>query len=78
MVTYRGVEDGSSRLIAFGVDDNQSGAYHDMGTWCNFTFTEFPEITVTVPEGSNVFLFKTSSGVVVARTQEEVDADLPE
>lgn len=77
MVTYRGVVDAGSVLIAFGVDDNQSGAYHDMGTWCDFTFTEFPVSEVTVPEGVNVFLFKVSDGTIVARTQEEVDADIP-
>ena len=78
MVTYRGVVDGSNRMIAFGVDDNQSGAYHDMGTWCDFTFTEFPVSEVTVPEGVNVFLFKVSDGTIVVRTKEEVNADIPE
>jgi len=78
MVTYRGVTDTEGRMIAFGVDDNQSGAYHDMGTWCDFTFTSFPATEVVVPEGKTAFLFKTSSGLVVVRTQEEVDADLVE
>lgn len=37
----------SDDVIAIGMDENQGGqAYHDLGTWCDFTFEEIP----TVPQ----------------------------
>jgi hypothetical protein len=71
--TYRGIVDSNGVLIAFGVDFGQSGDYDNgSGTWCDFTFTEFPEILAV---GEDKMLFKVVDGAVVARTQEEVDAE---
>jgi len=69
---YRGVVDANNILIAFGLDTNQSGNYNDVGTWCDFTFEEFPETTI---EDSQKMLFKVVNNVIVARTQEEVDSE---
>ncbi len=76
MTTYRGVVDSNNIVIAFGVDFNQKGNYNDIGTWCDFTFTEFPVTNATVPEGKSAFLFKIENSQVVERTQEEIDSEL--
>jgi len=69
---YRGVIDSNNVLVAFGMDEGQSGDYNGIGTWCDFTFESFPE---SIAESEEKMLFKVVDGAVVARTQEEVDGD---
>jgi hypothetical protein len=42
---YRGVVDKDNNLIVVSIDKNQTGDYNKIGTWCDFTFTTFPEIS---------------------------------
>ena len=42
---YRGVVDKDNNLVVVSIDKNQTGNYHKIGTWCDFTFTTFPEIS---------------------------------
>lgn len=49
-ILFRAVKDSnSSTVIAIGLDENQAGAkYNDNeGVWCDFTFSQMPEITLT-------------------------------
>ena len=73
---YRGVIDENGILIAFGRDEDQSGPYHETGTWCDFTFTSFPETSVSLDIHDHKFLFKVVDNEIVARTQEEIDSDV--
>lgn len=48
---YRAIKDNNSdTVIAIGMDESQSGPYHDVGIWCDFTFSEIPEIPQDVSE----------------------------
>jgi len=45
-MNYRAVKSNESNLcLAIGIDENQANAdYNGIGTWCNFTFSEIPQI----------------------------------
>ena len=78
---YRAAYDINNVVICIGMDENQSGAYGDSGTWCNFTFAVIPELANDVKEamataGKLVSGLKVVNGELVLRTLQEVQADL--
>ena len=78
---YRAAKDENNVVICIGRDENQSGAYHDMGEWCNFTFEQIPQIPSEVSALGldalrGISLLKVEEDQVVARTLEEVEAEL--
>ena len=77
---YRAVKDlNSDDVIAIGMDEGQGGKpYHDLGTWCEFTFGQIPEIPKEIMdlfmekklEGK--ILLKVVENSVIAKTLEEL------
>lgn len=81
-MVYRAAIDGNNIVICIGRDENQSGAYHDMGTWCDFTFDVIPSIPSDVRElvgdRNTISLLKVEDDEIVPRTLAEVEAALLE
>ena len=93
-MVYRAVKaNNSDDIIAIGADENQGGvAYHDLGVWCDFTFTEIPELDQDVKnlmEASTVAedgaeherdlginLLKVDGSTIRSKTLAEVEAEL--
>lgn len=78
---YRAAKDNEGVVVCIGRDEDQSGAYHDMGEWCDFTFEEIPAIDSEVAAlgmqvTRGVSLLKIENGQIVARSLAEVQADL--
>lgn len=78
---YRAAKDENGVVVCIGRDENQSGAYHDMGEWCDFTFEEIPAIDSEVGAlgfqvTRGISLLKVEDGEIKARTLAEVQADL--
>lgn len=82
MVKYRAVKSNTNNdVIAIGCDENQGGVnYNNIGTWCNFTFTEIPEVTKEVSDivgtETNINLLKVENNRVVLKTVEEIQQEL--
>ncbi len=80
MVTYRAAINIDGVVICIGYDENQSGNYLDLGTWCNFTFQEIPTISqelLNYKESSNYMgsLLKVINSVVIERTIAEIESE---
>lgn len=80
-MVYRAAVNNDGLVICIGRDENQSGAYHDMGTWCDFTFEVIPEIPSEVMALGmetlrGIALLKSEGGEIVARSLAEVEAEL--
>lgn len=78
---YRAAINESNVVICIGMDENQSGAYHDMGTWCDFTFNSIPELSQELKDllAAHMQLpscLKVVNNEVVLRSVAEVEADL--
>jgi hypothetical protein len=78
-MSYRCVKSNTTNeVLAIGMDDNQGGVnYHDIGTWCNFTFDEIPEIPTTVLEyaeanGYSGNLHKVVDDTIISKTIEDI------
>lgn len=90
---YRAVKDNdNTNVICIGADENQANEpYHDMGVWCDFTFTEIPTLSDEANEfvaarenaGINALKVVDSKGdgkydTIVVKTVEELTAEYPE
>lgn len=78
---YRAAKDVNGVVVCIGCDENQEGAYHDMGEWCDFTFDAIPEIDAEVQalgfeQTRGISLLKVVDGQIVSRTLAEVQAEL--
>ena len=78
---YRAAYDINNVVICIGMDENQSGSYNGVGTWCAFTFAVIPELANDVKEamaaaGKLVSGLKIVNSEVVLRTLQEVQSDL--
>lgn len=76
---YRAAVDVNGIVIAFGLDENQIGAYDGTATWESFTFNELPAMGTGVQDYLNgrpftVPVFKVITGAVASRTLEELQA----
>lgn len=85
ITTYRAVKSNTSDdVIAVGYDENQGGqAYLDCGTWCEFTFTEFPEVDyeclkLIQEKDYNIPLYKIKDNEIVSKTIKEVQDEIAE
>jgi hypothetical protein len=50
VVSNKEYKQNTYEVLAIGTDECQSGDYHEIGSWCDFTFYPIPKVSDTIWE----------------------------
>ena len=70
---FRVAVDSNNLVIVVQADSGQTGKFHEVGTWCNFTIDSFPPIPANILQAKiSAPIYKVENNTVVVRTLEEI------